>query len=95
MARSCLAGQEARPPAAEKGYVGAGGAIGTPYKRKKRRKLGKRKKLFNRHHAKTRAVGERGTAALKYGHILRKARCSPNRLTAVVKAVLTLHHQAG
>jgi hypothetical protein len=47
---------------ADKGYVGAGGAIGTPYKRNKHRKLGKRKKLFNRHHAKARALGERGAA---------------------------------
>jgi hypothetical protein len=52
---------------ADKGYVGAGGAIGTPYKRKKGRKLGKRKKLFNRHHARIRALGERGAATLKTG----------------------------
>jgi hypothetical protein len=80
---------------ADKGYVGAGGAIGTPYKRKKHCKLGKRKKLFNRHHAKVRAMGERGAATLKEWHILRKARCSPSRLTAIVQAILTLHHQAG
>ncbi len=78
---------------ADKGYVGAGGAIGTPYKRKKGRKLGKRKKLFNRHHAKIRALGERGAATLKCWHVLRKARCSPSRLTATVQAILTLHHQ--
>ncbi len=79
---------------ADKAYVGAGGAIGTPYKRDKRRKLGKRKKLFNRHHAKVRALGEQGAATLKHWHILRKARCSPSRLTAIVQAILTLHHQA-
>jgi hypothetical protein len=80
---------------ADKGYVGAGGAIGTPCKRKKDRRLTKREKLFNRHHAKARAPGERGAAALKSWHILRKARCSPSCLTAVVQAILTLHHQAG
>jgi hypothetical protein len=79
---------------ADKGYVGAGGAIGTPYKRKKGRKPGKRKELFNRHHAKVRALGERGAATLKSWHILRKARCSPSRLTAIVQAILSLHHQA-
>ncbi|TDC89575.1 transposase family protein [Actinomadura sp. 7K507] len=79
---------------ADKAYVGAGGAIGTPYKRRKRRKLGKRKKLFNRHHARVRALGEQGAATLKRWHILRKARCSPSRLTAIVQAILTLHHQA-
>jgi hypothetical protein len=78
---------------ADKGYVGAGGAVGTPYKRRKRRKLGKRKKLFNRYHAKVRAVGERGAATLKDWHILRKARCSPSRLTAVVQAILTIEYQ--
>lgn len=80
---------------ADKGYVGAGGAIGTPYKHRKRRKLGKRKKLFNRHHAQARALGEQGAATLKRWHILRKARCSPSRLTAIVQAILTLHHQVG
>ncbi|MEU9018625.1 transposase family protein [Actinomadura sp. NPDC048394] len=79
---------------ADKSYVGAGGAIGTPYKRKKGRKLGKRKKLFNRHHARIRALGERGAATLKNWHILRKARCSPSRLSDIVRAILTLHHQA-
>lgn len=78
---------------ADKGYTGAGGAIGTPYRRHKDRKLGKRKKLFNRHHTQVRALGERGAATLKSWHILRKARCSPARLTAIVQAILTLHHQ--
>jgi len=80
---------------ADKAYVGAGGAIGTPHKRKKGRRLGRRKKLFNRYHAKVRALGEQGAATLKGWHILRKARCSPSRLTSVVQATLTLHHQAG
>ena len=79
---------------ADKGYLGAGGAIGTPYKRRKRRRLGKRKKLFNRHHAQVRAPGEQGAATLKGWRILRKARCSPSRLTAIVQAILTLHHHA-
>ncbi|MGI5201403.1 transposase family protein [Spirillospora sp. CA-108201] len=91
-----VAGLTARAIAcyADKGYVGAGGAIGTPYKRRKRRTLGKPKKLFNRHHAQVRAQGERGAATLKNWHILRKARCSPSRLTAIIQAILTLHHQA-
>lgn len=50
---------------ADKGYVGAGGAIGIPTSARKGRKLGKRKKLFNRHHAKARALGEGGAAALR------------------------------
>ncbi|MGI8332718.1 transposase family protein [Actinomadura scrupuli] len=78
---------------ADKGYLGVGGAIGTPYRKPKGRKLDKRKKLYNRHHAKIRALGERGAATLKTWHILRKARCSPGRLTAIIQAILTLHHQ--
>lgn len=73
---------------------GADGAIGTPYKQRKGRKLSTYKELVNRHHARARALGERGAATLKTWHILRKARCSPSRLTAIVQAILTLHHQA-
>ncbi|WP_433249476.1 transposase family protein [Actinomadura nitritigenes] len=65
---------------ADKGYVGAGGAIGTPYKRRKRRRLGKRKKLFNRHHAQVHAPGKQVPTTLKGQRILREACCSPNRL---------------
>ncbi|SEG70913.1 DDE superfamily endonuclease [Thermomonospora echinospora] len=77
---------------ADKAYQGAGGAVGTPFKRREHRKPGRRKKLFNRHHAQVRAVGEQGAAALKRWHILRRARCSPSRITAIVQAILTLHH---
>jgi hypothetical protein len=55
---------------ADKGYLGAGGAIGTPHRKPKGRKLERRKKPFNRHHAKIRALGERGAATLKSWHIL-------------------------
>lgn len=73
---------------ADKGYVGAGGAIGTPYK------LDKRKKLFNLHHAKVHAPGERGATALKDWRARRRTRCLPSRLTAIVQTILALHHQA-
>ncbi|TDC50782.1 hypothetical protein E1281_21380 [Actinomadura sp. KC345] len=42
----------------------------------------------------SRAVGERGAATLKQWHILRKARCSPSRLTTVVQAILTLEYRS-
>lgn len=77
---------------ADKAYYGAGGAIGTPFKRRKHRRLGKRKRLFNRHHAQVRAVGEQGAATLKNWHVLRRARCSPARITTIVQAILALHH---
>jgi hypothetical protein len=49
---------------ADKANVGASGAIGPSCKRKNRRKLGHRKKLFNRYHAKARAVSEQGATTL-------------------------------
>ncbi|QXJ25743.1 transposase [Actinomadura graeca] len=77
---------------ADKTCSGAGGAIRTPYRRPKGGKPSKRKKLFNHHHAKIRPLGEQGAATLKRRHILRHARCSPARLTAIVQAILALHH---
>ncbi|MGI5170229.1 hypothetical protein ACQEU3_38335 [Spirillospora sp. CA-253888] len=65
-----------------------------PYRCRTGRKLGRRKKLFNRHHATGRAVGEQGATTLKRRHLLRHARCSPARPTAVVQEMLTLHHHA-
>ncbi|MBA9002874.1 hypothetical protein [Thermomonospora cellulosilytica] len=69
-------------------------AGGRGCKRRKGRRLDTRKKLFNQAHAKVRALGERGAATLKSRHILRKARCSPSRMTIIVQAIPTLHHQA-
>ncbi|WP_067824372.1 transposase family protein [Actinomadura kijaniata] len=76
----------------DKAHCGAGGVIGTPFKRRKHRRLGKRKRLFNRHHAQVRAVGEQGAATLKNWHLLRRARWSPARITTIVQAILALHH---
>ncbi|SHN35897.1 hypothetical protein SAMN05216268_1634 [Streptomyces yunnanensis] len=45
---------------------------------------------FNRDHARLRAPGERAFAQLKTRRILRKARCSTNRIGTVVAAVHTL-----
>lgn len=46
----------------------------------------------NTTHAKIRCVGERAIATLKGWRLLRKLRCSTNRITDIVKAVLVLHH---
>lgn len=75
--------------------MGVSGAIGTPYRHKKDHKLGKRKKMFNRHHARVRAVDERGAETLKIWHVLPKARCSPSRMATIVQAILALYHHAG
>ncbi|MFE1522150.1 transposase family protein, partial [[Kitasatospora] papulosa] len=74
---------------ADKAYQGAGGPVRVPF-RGRRIKLWKRR--HNATHAKIRCVGEQATATLKGWCLLRKIRCSTNRITDVVKAVLVLHH---
>ena len=61
---------------ADKGYIGAGDPVRTPY-----RERGKpaSQKEANRVHARLRAPGERANAQLKAWRILRKRRCCPWR----------------
>lgn len=76
---------------ADKGYQGAQGSVGTPFKRRRfRPKLSRRQKSVNRTHTKIRARGERAIAALKTWKILAKLRCCPRRATAIVRAILVL-----
>ena len=79
---------------ADKAYQGAGGtAFRTPFKRHRHRpRLSRRQKTVNRHHAKIRAIGERAVATLKGWKVLTKLRCCPRRATAIVQAILVLHH---
>ncbi|TDC54137.1 IS5/IS1182 family transposase [Micromonospora sp. KC207] len=78
---------------ADKGYQGAGGSVRTPFKRHRfRPKLSRRQKAVNRAHARIRARGERAIATLKTWKILTKLRCCPHRATAIVQAILALHH---
>ncbi|MFI1995321.1 transposase family protein [Actinoplanes sp. NPDC020271] len=78
---------------ADKGYQGARGSVRTPFKRRRfRPKLSRRQKTINRAHAKIRARGERAIATLKTWKILTKLRCCPRRATAIVQAILVLHH---
>ena len=74
---------------ADKAYQGAGGPVRVPFRgrRPKRWKRG-----HNTSHAKIRCVGERAMATPKGWRLLRKLRCSTNRITDMVKAVLVLHH---
>ncbi|MFC8177019.1 transposase family protein [Streptomyces sp. NPDC057325] len=44
------------------------------------------------HPRQVRCVGEQAMATLKGWRLLRKLRCSTNRITNIVKAVLVLHH---
>lgn len=46
----------------------------------------------NTTHAKVRCSGEQAMAVLKGWRLLRKLRCSTNRITDIIKAVPVLHH---
>ncbi|MFJ2095321.1 transposase family protein [Streptomyces sp. NPDC087901] len=50
-------------------------------------------RTVNRALATSRAPVERGMARLKSWRIFRRSRCSPNRMTSIAKAVLTLERQ--
>lgn len=78
---------------ADKAYQGARGTIRTPFKRHRYRpKLSRWQKKVNQAHARIRAIGERANATLKTWKVLTKLRCSPHRATAIVQAILVLHH---
>ncbi|WFB88563.1 MULTISPECIES: transposase family protein [Streptomyces] len=74
---------------ADKAYQGAGGHVRGPFRG---RRLKRWKRRHNTTHVKIRCVGEQAMARLKGWRLLRKVRCSTNRITDVVKAVLVLHH---
>jgi hypothetical protein len=73
---------------ADKGYRGARGAVGVPFYG---RHLPTRMREINPAHAKARAIGERAVSTLKTWRLLTKLRCCPQRATALVAAILTLH----
>jgi hypothetical protein len=78
---------------ADKAYQGARGSIRTPFKRHRYRpRPSAWQKKVNRGHARIRAIGERANATLKTWKILTKLRCCPRRATAIVHAILVLHH---
>ncbi|WP_435134558.1 IS5 family transposase [Actinacidiphila sp. bgisy144] len=75
---------------ADQGYRGAAGTVRVPYWGRWE-KLSAGQKAVNRSHAKIRALVERAVATLKSWRLLRKIRCSTNRVTGLVQAVLCLH----
>ena len=78
------------PVLADLGYLGAGGTIATPIRRRPGKELSPRQKSLNKAHARLRYPVERGMARLKTWRIFRKARCRPTWLTTAARAVLTL-----
>jgi DDE superfamily endonuclease len=79
---------------ADKGYIGAGQHVLTPYRGRNKPAS---QKAANSAHAKLRAPGERANAQLKTRGILRKLRCCPWRAGQIAKAihVLQTHEIAG
>ncbi|MFD3844848.1 transposase family protein [Streptomyces microflavus] len=74
---------------ADKAYQGAGNPVRAPFRGWC---LKRWKRYYNTTHAKIRCIGEQAMAILKGWRLLRKLRCSTNRITAIVQAVLVLHH---
>jgi hypothetical protein len=74
---------------ADRAYQGAGHPVRVPF-RGRRLKWWKRR--HNTTHAKIRCVGEQAMATLKGRRLLRKLRCSTNRTSDIVKAVIVLHN---
>ncbi len=62
----------------------------TGIKRRPLQDLTPTEKTVNRALAEARAPVERGVARLKSWRIFRRSRCSPNRMTSIAKAILTL-----
>ncbi len=73
---------------ADKAYQGAGRPVRVPFRGHRLKRWQRR---HNTTHAKIRCVGEQAMATLKGWRLLRKLRCSTNRITDIVKAVLALH----
>jgi DDE superfamily endonuclease len=78
------------PVLADKAYEGAGGTFCTPHKRHCGRDLTAYQSGVNKAHSRLRSPVERAFAQFKQWRIFRRARCSPNQLTSIVQAVLTL-----
>ena len=78
---------------ADTGYLGAGGTVRTPVKRRPGRGFKPFDRLANTKHAALRAPGERGFAQLKCWKVFQIVRVSPHRITNIAKAVLVLIQQ--
>lgn len=81
------------PVLADLAYQGGGPWLTTGIKRRPLQDLTPTEKTLNRALATACAPVERGVARLKAWWIFRRARCIPNRMTSIVKAVLILERQ--
>ncbi|MFK4119967.1 transposase family protein [Streptomyces longwoodensis] len=81
------------PALADRAYTGAGPWVTTGLKRPPGGELTPTQRTVNRALATARAPVERGMARLKTWQIFRRSHISPNRMTVIAKAVLTLERQ--
>lgn len=81
------------PILADMAYIGAGDWVTTAKRSPPNGELTLTERTVNRALSAARAPVERGVARLKSWRILRRARCSPTRLSAIGAAVLTLERQ--
>ncbi|WP_329529431.1 transposase family protein [Streptomyces sp. NBC_01462] len=81
------------PVLADRAYTGAGPWATTGRRRPPGEQLSPTQQTVNRALARSRAPVERGIALLKSWCIFRRSRISPNRMTSIAKAVLTLERQ--
>ncbi|MFF3030993.1 transposase family protein [Streptomyces rubiginosohelvolus] len=81
------------PILADMAYIGAGDWVTTAKRRLPGGELTLTDRTRNRALSAARAPVERGMARLKYWQIFRRSRISPNRMTVITKAVLTLERQ--
>ncbi|MFF6953002.1 transposase family protein [Streptomyces iakyrus] len=81
------------PVLADRAYMGAGPWVTTPLRRPPGRGVSPTQQTLNRALSAARAPVERGVARLKSWRIFRRARCSPNRMSSIAAAVLTLERQ--
>ncbi|MFD6045908.1 transposase family protein [Streptomyces koyangensis] len=81
------------PILADMAYIGAGDWVTTAKRRPPGGELTLTDQTRNRALSAARAPVERGMARLKSWQIFRRSRISPNRMTVITKAVLTLERQ--
>ena len=81
------------PVLADRAYQGGGPWVTTGRKRPPGSELSPTQRTVNRALAQARAPVERGMARLKSWRIFRRSRVSPNRMTSIAAAVLTLERQ--